>query len=121
MTPPIGITMGDPAGVGPEIIVKSLAAMHADARQGIRVYGNRESLAAAEAVLRTGLDLAALDVVHVDIPGRASRLRQAGPALRRGELPVHRGRCPRRAGGRDRLHRHRADQQGRAERGGSSP
>ncbi|MDP3195641.1 4-hydroxythreonine-4-phosphate dehydrogenase PdxA [Tabrizicola sp.] len=67
--PPIGITMGDPAGVGPEIIVKSLAAMDVAARRGIRVYGNRDSLAAAEAVLQTGLDLAKLDIVHVDIPG----------------------------------------------------
>ena len=65
----IGITMGDPAGVGPEIIVKSLAAMSPEARRGIRIYGNRDSLAAAEAVLATGLDLAALDVVNVEIPG----------------------------------------------------
>ncbi|WP_434620722.1 4-hydroxythreonine-4-phosphate dehydrogenase PdxA [Tabrizicola sp. M-4] len=70
MTAPlIGITMGDPAGVGPEIIVKSLAAMTAPQRQGIRIYGNRESLGAAETVLRTGLDIASLDVDHVDIPG----------------------------------------------------
>lgn len=66
---PIGITMGDPAGVGPEIIVKSLAAMDGAARDGIRVYGNRDSLVAAEAVLKTGLNLSALDVAHVDIPG----------------------------------------------------
>jgi len=65
----IGITMGDPAGVGPEIIVKSLAALDVTGRQGIRIYGNRDSLAAAESVLRTGLDLSALDVVHADIPG----------------------------------------------------
>ncbi|MCU0906619.1 MAG: 4-hydroxythreonine-4-phosphate dehydrogenase PdxA [Rhodobacteraceae bacterium] len=70
MTPsPIGITMGDPAGVGPEIIVTALAAMGPDARRGIRIYGNRDSLAAAEAVLRTGLDLSAVDVAHTDIPG----------------------------------------------------
>jgi len=67
--PLIGITLGDPAGVGPEIVVKSLAAMTPDQRAGLRIYGNRDSLAAAEAVLRTGIDLAALDVHHVPIPG----------------------------------------------------
>lgn len=70
MTPPlIGITMGDPAGVGPEIILKSLATMDAPTRAGIRIYGNRESLIAAESVLHTGLDLASLNLHHTDIPG----------------------------------------------------
>lgn len=69
MTAPIGITMGDPAGVGPEIIVKALAARPPAARAGFRIFGNRDSLAAAEAVLRTGIDLASLDIHHIDIPG----------------------------------------------------
>lgn len=69
MTAPIGITMGDPAGVGPEIILRSLAALRPTERARYRVFGNRESLAAAETVLRTGMDLAALDVHHTDIPG----------------------------------------------------
>lgn len=69
MTAPIGITMGDPAGVGPEIILRSLAALRPAERARYRVFGNRESLAAAETVLRTGMDLAALDVHHTDIPG----------------------------------------------------
>lgn len=66
---PIGITMGDPAGVGPEIIVKSLAAMTPEQRRGIRVFGHSGSLSAAERVLRTGLDLASVDIAHTDIPG----------------------------------------------------
>lgn len=69
MTLPIGITMGDPAGVGPEIIVKSLAAMPAADRARYRIFGNRESLAAAKAVLGADLDLATLDLHHTDIPG----------------------------------------------------
>jgi len=69
MTAPIGITMGDPAGVGPEIILRSLAALRPAERARYRVFGNRESLAAAETVLRTGMDLAALDVHHTEIPG----------------------------------------------------
>ncbi len=66
---PIGITMGDPAGVGPEIIVKSLAAMTPEARRGYRIFGNADSLAAAEKVLGTGLDLSSLDLHQTDIPG----------------------------------------------------
>ena len=69
MSAPIGITMGDPAGVGPEIIIKSLAAMSAAERTNIRIFGNRDSLAAAENVLNTGIDMKALDVHHTDIPG----------------------------------------------------
>ena len=69
MTLPIGITMGDPAGVGPEIIVKSMAALSTEARRGYRIFGNKGSLAAAERVLGTGLDLATLDLHQIDIPG----------------------------------------------------
>jgi 4-hydroxythreonine-4-phosphate dehydrogenase len=61
--------MGAPAGVGPEIIVKSLAALSPDERAAYRVFGNRDSLAAAEAVLRTGIDLGAVDIHHTGIPG----------------------------------------------------
>lgn len=66
---PIGITMGDPAGVGPEIIVKSMASLTPEARRGYRIFGNEGSLAAAEKVLGTGLDLATLDLHQTEIPG----------------------------------------------------
>jgi 4-hydroxythreonine-4-phosphate dehydrogenase len=66
---PIGITMGDPAGVGPEIIVKSLASLTAEERRGYRIFGNADSLGAAEHVLGTGLDIASLDLHQTDIPG----------------------------------------------------
>jgi 4-phospho-D-threonate 3-dehydrogenase / 4-phospho-D-erythronate 3-dehydrogenase len=69
MTAPIGITMGDPAGVGPEIIVKSMAALSPDDRRGYRIFGNADSLAAAERVLGTGLNVATLDLHQTDIPG----------------------------------------------------
>ena len=46
----IGITMGDPRGVGPEIIVKALAAMAAGrACARPRIFGNRATLEAAAA------------------------------------------------------------------------
>lgn len=69
MTAPIGITMGDPAGVGPEIIVKSLAAMTPAERAGYRVFGNRDSLVAAKAVLGADIALDGIDLHHTDIPG----------------------------------------------------
>jgi 4-hydroxythreonine-4-phosphate dehydrogenase len=69
MTAPIGITMGEPAGVGPEIIVRSMAALSPDARRAYRIFGNADSLAAAERVLGTGLDLTTLDLHQTDIPG----------------------------------------------------
>jgi len=54
-TPIIGITMGDPAGVGPEIICMSLAAMPPEERCNMRVYGNLDSL--AQAAGYTGMDI----------------------------------------------------------------
>jgi len=53
--PIIGITMGDPAGVGPEVIVKALADPHVRKRARYVVYGLNELLAYAA-------DLAELDV-----------------------------------------------------------
>ena len=79
MTKPIGITMGEPAGVGPEIIVKSLSEMTPAQRAGYRVFGNRETLAAAETALRTGLDLGTIDIHHTEIPGAMIPFGQLDP------------------------------------------
>nr|WP_314262337.1 4-hydroxythreonine-4-phosphate dehydrogenase PdxA [uncultured Devosia sp.] len=61
----IGITMGDPAGVGPEISVKAVAEMSADDRARTRIYGNRETLEKARTALGVDIDL---DGVVVDLP-----------------------------------------------------
>ena len=61
----IGITMGDPAGVGPEISVKALADMGPEDRARTRVYGNRETLEAARAAVGAEVDL---DGPVVDLP-----------------------------------------------------
>jgi 4-hydroxythreonine-4-phosphate dehydrogenase len=61
----IGITMGDPAGVGPEISVKAVAEMNAEDRQRTRIYGNRATL--DKALEATGLTLD-LDEIVVDLP-----------------------------------------------------
>lgn len=52
----IGITMGDPAGVGPEVICKALADMPARERARIRVFGNRAVLERAAALVGADLD-----------------------------------------------------------------
>lgn len=61
----IGITMGDPAGVGPEIAVKALAEMSAEDRTRSRIYGNRQTLDAAVTATGVSVDL---DAVVVDLP-----------------------------------------------------
>jgi 4-hydroxythreonine-4-phosphate dehydrogenase len=51
----IGITMGDPSGVGPEIICKALADLPESARRSIVVFGNREVLERADKLVGSGL------------------------------------------------------------------
>jgi 4-hydroxythreonine-4-phosphate dehydrogenase len=53
--PVIGITMGDPSGVGPEIICKALAEMPATERSATAVVGNLRLLQRADAIAKTNL------------------------------------------------------------------
>ncbi|MCV9967425.1 4-hydroxythreonine-4-phosphate dehydrogenase PdxA [Pararhizobium sp. BT-229] len=64
----IGITMGDPCGVGPEISVRALAGMSAEERGTIRIYGNLPTLEAARSALGLDIDLAS-HVVDLPIEG----------------------------------------------------
>lgn len=81
---PIGITMGDPAGVGPEIICKALAEQSVEDRRHIVVIGVRAILERANQVVGSGLtfreaftspetdaDTDAVQLVDVDVPGIA--------------------------------------------------
>jgi 4-phospho-D-threonate 3-dehydrogenase / 4-phospho-D-erythronate 3-dehydrogenase len=61
----IGITMGDPAGVGPEIAIKALAEMAGDERDRTRIYGNLATLEKARDAVGASLDLSA---IVVDLP-----------------------------------------------------
>jgi 4-hydroxythreonine-4-phosphate dehydrogenase len=56
--PLLGITMGDPAGVGPEIIAKALARPELAARCRALVIGDRSVMAETLAMLRSPLALA---------------------------------------------------------------
>jgi 4-phospho-D-threonate 3-dehydrogenase / 4-phospho-D-erythronate 3-dehydrogenase len=74
----LGITMGDPSGIGPEIIVKALADMSPEERATAAVVGNLDLLKRADAVVGSNLrfnpDYAnvapgEVPVVHVDSAG----------------------------------------------------
>ncbi len=61
----IGITMGDPAGVGPEVTLKAVDAMSPEDRAQTRIFGCRVTLEAAQKAVGTHVDL---DAVLIDIP-----------------------------------------------------
>jgi 4-hydroxythreonine-4-phosphate dehydrogenase len=62
----LGITMGDPAGIGPEILLKALAAMP---RLRPVIFGSRAVLEREQRRLRTSADLSLVDD-SVPNPGR---------------------------------------------------
>jgi 4-phospho-D-threonate 3-dehydrogenase / 4-phospho-D-erythronate 3-dehydrogenase len=64
----IGITMGDPCGVGPEITVRALCEMTDADRAATRIYGNLKTLEAARAALGLSIDLKPF-VVDLEIAG----------------------------------------------------
>jgi 4-hydroxythreonine-4-phosphate dehydrogenase len=74
----IGITMGDPCGVGPEISVRALAGMSAEERNSIRIYGNLPTLEAARSALGLDVDLAP-HVVDLPIEGAPLAWGQLSP------------------------------------------
>ncbi len=74
----IGITMGDPCGVGPEISVKALAGMTPEDRATIRIYGNLATLEAAREALGIEIDLAPY-VVDLPIEGAPLAFGQLSP------------------------------------------
>jgi 4-hydroxythreonine-4-phosphate dehydrogenase len=55
----VAVTLGDPAGVGPEVIVKALAAMPKEERRDFVIVGNVEALERAERATGTGLKFTA--------------------------------------------------------------
>ncbi|MDF0600285.1 4-hydroxythreonine-4-phosphate dehydrogenase PdxA [Psychromarinibacter sp. C21-152] len=65
----IGITMGDPAGVGPEIIVKAVAEMAPDQRAETRVFGCRRTLEAAREAVGAEIDLDTVQVTDLPVEG----------------------------------------------------
>ncbi len=70
----VGITLGDPAGIGPEIVAATLAAAPLEWRARCIVYGDREPLERAARAL--GLDLPAVTIVG---DGAGSRAEPGAP------------------------------------------
>src|SRR5262245_43007016 len=74
----VAVTLGDPAGVGPEVIVKALAALPADERRDFIIVGNTEALEraarATDILLKFGAAASedgstiAVDEVELDAP-----------------------------------------------------
>lgn len=52
----IGITIGDPKGIGPEVVAKAWSLLTDDERKSVLVYGDRAVLDAAEELARTMFD-----------------------------------------------------------------
>ena len=85
---PVAITLGDPAGVGPEVIVRALAALPAQERGSLVVVGSGDVLRRAARV--TGIDLPivgrgnptpdAILVDEVDVPGLEAKFGKLHPS-----------------------------------------
>ena len=75
----IGITMGDPTGVGPEIILKAVAGMDSAELAATCVFGCRATLKAAKAAVGTGLDLSTLDLRDIPVDGGPLSFGQLDP------------------------------------------
>lgn len=94
----VGITIGDPAGIGPEITVAAVAALPLLQQQQITIFGDREPLERAAAALGTRLpEIEILGAGHGEgsAPGRpdertghasVSYLEHAVTAIRNGAL-----------------------------------
>jgi 4-hydroxythreonine-4-phosphate dehydrogenase len=80
--PIVGITMGDPAGVGPEVIMKALARAEAYALCRPLVIGDAKQLARAGSLLNLKLD-----VVSVPGPEKAKFSRGTVECIEVGQVP----------------------------------
>ncbi|MFB2552681.1 4-hydroxythreonine-4-phosphate dehydrogenase PdxA [Ensifer soli] len=59
--PQVAITLGDPSGVGPEVIVKALATLPVEERRDFVVVGSRAALKRANAITGAGLAFGAAE------------------------------------------------------------
>jgi 4-hydroxythreonine-4-phosphate dehydrogenase len=68
---PLGIACGDPAGIGPEVILKALSVMGRGVIRGARIIGPRQLFEREQRRLGTKVDLSLVDN-SVKAPGRFS-------------------------------------------------
>ncbi len=85
---PLCITMGDPAGIGPEIVLKAVSAMRASGRLGARgvlVAGSREVFEnAARQLNRESLSAEGVEIIDIGKP--AGPIAPGIPSAMSGEL-----------------------------------
>lgn len=84
----IGITMGDPAGVGPEIIIKALEGMNTEERAVTKVFGNLATLKHVAALIGSSLDLDQ-DSNIIDVPVEGAPLPLGKLDKRAGDAAFH--------------------------------
>ena len=114
----LAITMGDPAGIGPEIIVKAAAKLRDRLAAGdlrLLVIGSGAALRSAQAQLGLGQPIPEVGDGRVGSPRRSCRPDRR--ASRSGRGALRRWRALRLPGGRAR----RAPRAGRPDRRRSSP
>jgi 4-phospho-D-threonate 3-dehydrogenase / 4-phospho-D-erythronate 3-dehydrogenase len=95
MIPHLAITMGDPAGVGPEIIIKACLALRnrlAKRELGILIIGSNPALFAARAMLRAEIDIAEVSEQDVWPPLACLQAGPEGAAIFPGVLSADGGR-----------------------------
>jgi 4-hydroxythreonine-4-phosphate dehydrogenase len=73
--PRIGLVLGDPCGIGPEIVAKLLARPEVGARADVLVFGDRRVFAA-------GQEIAGLSLEVPEVPAGAEARNAGGVALR---------------------------------------
>ncbi len=75
----IGITMGDPKGIGPEIVAKSWKTLSEEEREQVLIYGDHSVIDQAAMLVGTELDPKRM-ITTSSSPGSASKLSDAEAA-----------------------------------------
>lgn len=71
MSSRLAITMGDPSGVGPEVVIRALDRLTPEERVGLTVIGDTMFLERARILVGAEVDLSRdVDLIHVDYPDR---------------------------------------------------
>lgn len=64
----LGITMGDPKGIGPEIVTKAWKQLPTEMRNRVRIYGDRTVMEAAANMVGTNIDPKNLSITSSTTP-----------------------------------------------------
>ena len=68
--PKIGITLGDPSGIGPEIVCKALASMSPEEQSSVLLIGNQDVISRANALIQGGLDFSREGIQIVNVKSK---------------------------------------------------